>query len=107
LATVGLAHLPQNVVFGSMRREVLLNVEAEQELAELHTADPALAGLIESMLDGLEAEAETLEHEPWPHERGSAFLTHVFGTSWHLAWVYSRDRNQVLIGKLFEFPKST
>jgi hypothetical protein len=84
--------------------EVRLNVKAEQELAELYDRDEETAEQVELLLDALEVRPDALEDEPWPHDQRAAFLTHVGESGWVIAWVHARDRDAVLVGKIFAVP---
>jgi hypothetical protein len=78
--------------------EVNLNPKAAKLLEGLHKSDPSLADLIEDVLDALESDPRSFEHEPWPTEHGAVFLTHVLGTDWFVAWVYGREPDMVIVG---------
>jgi hypothetical protein len=85
-----------------MAHEVRLNVKAQQTLDGLHTTDVATANMIEDVLDQLEVDPQSSEHEPYPTDVGAAFIAHVLGTSWFVAWVYApEETGVVLVGRLF------
>ncbi len=81
--------------------EVRINAKAQQVLDNLHRTNSAVAHQIEDVLDLLESIPSTCEHEPYPHERGAAFLTQVLGTSWFLVWIYApSEPGVVLVAKV-------
>lgn len=84
-----------------MPHEVRINAKAQTVLDGLHHSDPSIADQIEDVLDLLETMPGGCEHEPYPHERGAAFLTQVLGTSWFLVWIYApSEPGVVLVAKI-------
>ena len=87
-----------------MAHDVRLSPKAQDNLNDLHVTDPDTAERIEEVLDQLETDPALCEHEPYPHGRGAAFVTHVLGTIWHLAWIYApNEAGVVLVGRIFHF----
>jgi hypothetical protein len=85
-----------------MAHNVRLNLKAQETLSDLHATDPKSADVVEDLLDQLEFDPTSCEHEPYPHDRGAAFVAHVLGTSWYLAWTYSpAETGVVLVGRIF------
>lgn len=83
--------------------EVRCNPKAQNVLAGLHRRDPATADRIEDVLDLLESDPEACQHEPYPHERGAAFVAQVVGTRWYVAWIYSPGEPDVVqVGRIDE-----
>ena len=87
-----------------MAHDVRLNPKVQQTLDGLHASDPDTADMIEDLLDQLVADPKSCEHEPYPHDRGAAFIAHVLGVSWYVAWIYAPGENDVvLVGRIFSF----
>lgn len=88
----------------AMPYEVRLNQKAAATLALLHQSDPSGADLVEDVLDVLETDPGSCEHEPYPHDQSAAFIAHVLGTAWYVAWVYAPGQaDVVLVGMIFSF----
>lgn len=84
-----------------MAFEVRINAKAQAVLDRLHGSDSTSANQIEDVLDLLEQVPSACEHEPYPHERGAAFLTQVLGTNWFVVWIYApSEPGVVLVAKL-------
>jgi hypothetical protein len=87
-----------------MAHEVRLNPKAQEMIDGLHATDPHTADMIEDVLDQLEVDPKSCEHEPYPHDRGAAFVAHVLEASWYIAWIYAPgEPGVVLVGCLFHF----
>ena len=80
-----------------MAHDVRLNPKVQQTLDGLHASDPDTADMIEDLLDQLAADPKSCEHEPYPHDRGAAFVAHVLGVSWYVAWIYAPGENDVVL----------
>jgi hypothetical protein len=88
-----------------MSNEVRINAKAQAVLDGLHKTNPIVADQIEDVLDLLETTPSVCEHEPYPHERGAAFLTQVLGTDWFVVWIYApSERRVVLVAKIDQLP---
>jgi hypothetical protein len=88
-----------------MTHEVRINAKAQAVLDALHTTNPMVADQIEDVLDLLETKPSACEHEPYPHDRGAAFLTQVLGTDWFVVWIYApSERLVVLVAKIDALP---
>lgn len=88
-----------------MTDEVRINAKAQALLDELHTTNSIIADQIEDVLDLLETTPEACEHEPYPHDRGAAFLTQVLGTGWFVVWIYApSELRVVLVAKIDQLP---
>jgi hypothetical protein len=88
-----------------MRHEVRINAKAQAVLEVLHTTNSLVADQIEDVLDLLESAPSDCQHEPYPHERGAAFLTQVLGTSWFVVWIYApSEANVILVAKIDQLP---
>ena len=60
--------------------------------------------MIEDVLDQLETNPKICEHEPYPHDRGAAYVAHVLESSWYVAWIYAPgEHHVVLVGRVFAF----
>ena len=89
-------------MLSGMAQDVRLNPKAQETLDGLHATDPETADMIEDVLDQLEDDPKSCEHEPYPHDRGAAFVAHVLGSTWYVAWVYAPGENGVvLVGRIF------
>jgi hypothetical protein len=87
--------------------EVRINLKAQETLDSLRTTDPETADRIDDVFDQVEVDPTSCEHEPYPHPRGAAFITHILGTSWYLAWIYAPgEPGVVLVGRIFTFDLS-
>jgi hypothetical protein len=80
-----------------MAHEVRINAKAQAVLELLHSENSLVADQIEDVLDLLEGTPSDCEHEPYPHERGAAFLTQVLGTSWFVVWIYAPSEERVIL----------
>ena len=88
-----------------MAYEVRINAKAQATLDRLHAANSIIGEQIEDVLDLLEQTPAACEHEPYPYERGAAFLTQVLGTSWFVVWIYAPSELQVvLVAKIDQLP---